>query len=120
VTTQMDAGGEERIAITYHTRPEFIARIKRFRELMKEAFAPLKVRFTAASGEMNFGHPMGTCRMGDSPAYSVVDARGRVWDQDGLYIADASVFASALGINPALTTAAHAIRVAQAISQGER
>jgi len=116
VTTEIDANGVERIAITYHSRPEFIERVKHFRALTKQAFAPLKVRFTGPVGEMNFGHPMGTCRMSHAPDHGVLDANGQVWGQDGLYVADASAFASGMGINPALTTAAHAIRVAQVIT----
>ncbi|KAJ9113986.1 hypothetical protein QFC22_005804 [Naganishia vaughanmartiniae] len=51
-------------------------------------------------------HQMGTCRMGSSPSHSVVDQRGRVWGCEGLYVADASVFPSASGVNPMLTTMA--------------
>ncbi|KAJ9120385.1 hypothetical protein QFC24_005342 [Naganishia onofrii] len=51
-------------------------------------------------------HQMGTCRMGSSPMHSVVDQRGRVWGCEGLYVADASVFPSASGVNPMLTTMA--------------
>lgn len=118
VTTVLDAEGHERIAITYQPRKELVARVKRLRQLVSEAFAPLKVRFPTAIGQPNYGHPMGTCRMGSAPDHSVVDARGQVWDQPGLYVADASVFPSSLGINPALTVAAHAIRVAEALVAG--
>lgn len=53
--------------------------------------------------------------MGAKPSYSVVDADCRVWGQEGLYVADASVFPSSLGVNPALTVAANAMRVAKVI-----
>lgn len=105
--------GIERIAITYRPRAEMITRVRRFRALMREAFAPLKVTFLSQPGEPNLGHPLGTCRMGSDPATSVVDADCQVWGQEGLYIADASVFPSSLGINPALTVAANAMRVAE-------
>lgn len=110
-----DDAGRDRIAVTYRTRPELVARARRMRQLAREAFAPLRVRFPAAIGRPNFGHPMGTCRMGSAPDHSVVDRHGQVWDQPGLYVADASVFPSSLGINPALTVAAHAVRVAEAL-----
>eukprot|EP01063_Lacrimia_lanifica_P037770 TRINITY_DN7872_c0_g1_i2.p1 TRINITY_DN7872_c0_g1~~TRINITY_DN7872_c0_g1_i2.p1 ORF type:complete len:723 (+),score=244.03 TRINITY_DN7872_c0_g1_i2:67-2235(+) len=37
-------------------------------------------------------HQMGTCRMGASPATSVIDKDGECWECDDLYIADASTF----------------------------
>ncbi|WP_086606510.1 GMC oxidoreductase [Erythrobacter donghaensis] len=118
VTTEVDAEGVERIAVTYRPRGELIARARHFRGLMREAFSPLNVRFLTAPGEPNLGHPMGTCRMGHDPESSVVDGFGEVWGQPGLFVADASVFPSSLGINPALTVAAHAIRVSARV--GER
>ena len=45
-------------------------------------------------------HQMGSCRMGSSERTSVVDPTGAVWGVENLYIADASVFPSASGVNP--------------------
>lgn len=49
-------------------------------------------------------HQMGTCRMGSSPANSVVNARGGVWGVGNLYVSDASVFPTSTGVNPMITT----------------
>ena len=51
-------------------------------------------------------HQMGTCRMGSSPGNSVVDSSGKVWGTEGLYMADASIFPSASGVNPMVTNMA--------------
>ncbi|KAF4120815.1 GMC oxidoreductase [Geosmithia morbida] len=51
-------------------------------------------------------HQMGSCRMSSSPNTGVVDQFGRVWDVDGLHVMDASVFPSASGVNPFVTTMA--------------
>ncbi|HCH63961.1 MAG: hypothetical protein CL927_16280 [Deltaproteobacteria bacterium] len=49
-------------------------------------------------------HPMGTCRMGASIEEGVIDASGRAHGLPGLWISDASVFPSSLGVNPQLST----------------
>ena len=51
-------------------------------------------------------HQMGTCRMASSPKNGVVDPQGQVWGTKGLYVADASVFPSASGVNPMVTNMA--------------
>jgi len=60
-------------------------------------------------------HLMGTARMGARPESSVVDLSGRVWDLPGLYVADASLFPTAIGVNPQITIMALATRVAERI-----
>lgn len=105
----------DRIAITYSAAPELIFRAQRLRQLQKQAFAPHQLRFLRRLGAPNIGHPMGTCRMGEDEHTSVVDPGGQVWGQPGLFVVDASAFASSLGINPALTVAANALRVAEGI-----
>jgi len=51
-------------------------------------------------------HPMSTARMGTDPSNSVVSTTGETHGLDGLFIADASVFPTSLGVNPQLTTMA--------------
>jgi len=48
-------------------------------------------------------HPLGTCRMGDSPDNSVVDSSGECWDVKELFIADGSIVPTSLGVNPQQT-----------------
>lgn len=49
-------------------------------------------------------HPMATCRMGADPKTSVIGPRGQTHGLPGLYISDASIFPTSLGVNPQLTT----------------
>lgn len=48
-------------------------------------------------------HIMGTARMGGNRAAGVTDEFGRVYDTDGLFVCDASLFPTAVGVNPAET-----------------
>jgi choline dehydrogenase-like flavoprotein len=69
-------------------------------------------RVNARRLECTSQHPLGTCRMGTAPEHSVVDAHGRVWDVDELFIADGSIMPTSLGVNPQLSIMAMATRVA--------
>jgi hypothetical protein len=58
------------------------------------------------------GHFMGTARMGDDPARSVVDRWCMTHDSPNLGIIDGSVFVTSGGVNPTSTIAALALRTA--------
>jgi choline dehydrogenase-like flavoprotein len=68
--------------------------------------------FTQRLGIQATSHQVGTARMGEDPATSVVDPLCRTHDVENLWIVDASVFPSSAAVNPALTIAAIALRVA--------
>lgn len=60
-------------------------------------------------------HQMGSARLGGSARTSVVDPYGRCWETQGLYVADASLFPTASGVNPMITAMALARRVARRV-----
>jgi cholesterol oxidase len=73
------------------------------------AFAPMRTLITV--------HPLGGCPMGESHLTGVVNADGQLYDgqgnvHDGLYVADASIVPTALGVNPFLTISALTERIA--------
>ena len=59
----------------------------------------------------------GTCRFGTDPKTSVLDPQNRAHEVDNLYVVDASFFPSSAGLNPSLTVAANALRVAAHVNQ---
>lgn len=63
-------------------------------------------------------HQMGTCRMGTHPRNSVVDSKGKVWGVEGVYVADASVFPSASGVNPMITNMAISDWISRGVAKG--
>jgi choline dehydrogenase-like flavoprotein len=56
-------------------------------------------------------HQAGTCRFGNDPASSVLNADCRAHELDNLYVVDTSFFPSIGAVNPALTAMANALRV---------
>lgn len=70
----------------------------------------------SAFSENTGWHLMGTARMGDDPATSVVNQWGQAHDTDNLFIVDGSLFVTAGGVNPTPTIQALALRVADYIA----
>jgi cholesterol oxidase len=58
-------------------------------------------------------HPLGGCRMADSPDLGVVDDVGEVYGYEGLYCIDGSIVPTSLGVNPSLTISALTERCAE-------
>lgn len=114
-----DPATPERIALHYRIAPELLARRKIFRRLIGRAFRGQRTAFLTHRPEPNFGHPCGTLAMGHDPARSVLNASCRPHGIDNLWVTDASVFPTSMGVNPSLTIAANALRVA-ALLKDER
>jgi choline dehydrogenase-like flavoprotein len=107
-----DAANPTRITMTYRIAPELLSRRKTFRRLISRAFRGQRKAFLTHQPDPNFGHPCGTLAMGRSPANSVLDASCRPHGMRNLWVTDASVFPTSMGVNPSLTIAANALRVA--------
>jgi long-chain-alcohol oxidase len=74
--------------------------------------ATRRAGFTAGRATLASYHQMGSCRMGADPASSAVGPDHRSHEVDGLYVADASLFPTASGVNPMLSVMALAHRAA--------
>lgn len=89
------------------TNPDFVAWLAKLRVAGN---SPPENAFTSA-------HQMGSCRMSSHEGAGVVDPKGMVWGTQDVYVADASVFPSASGVNPMVTTMAIADYIASGVAK---
>ena len=75
---------------------------------------------TERMGIATNSHMCGTAVAGTEPAYSVLDRDCRSHDIGNLFVVDSSFFPSSAALNPALTIAANALRVAPSIEASTR
>jgi choline dehydrogenase-like flavoprotein len=92
------------------THKQFVSQVKKI--LHK---AGLQIILERPPSPSAIQHQVGTLRMGDNPKTSVVAPDGRTHQLENLYVADASIFPSSAAVNPSLTIAANALRVADSI-----
>ena len=88
--------------------------VRRITRAVRRAGYPLI--FTEQMGIATNSHMCGTAVAGTDPTRSVLDARCRSHDIENLWLVDASFFPSSAALNPALTIAANALRVAPDIA----
>jgi choline dehydrogenase-like flavoprotein len=74
-------------------------------------------RFKPSELRLEAFHPMGTARIAADPAEGVCAADGSVNGVTGLYVADASLFPTAVEVNPMMTILAFAKRVAAGVAE---
>jgi len=110
--------GRQRLRIQYRFHASEIERRAVFLRQVKEVLKPLR-KITLRSAESNYAvaHVCGTCRFGTDPKSSVLDPQNRAHEVDNLYVVDGSFFPSSAGLNPSLTIAANALRVAAHVNQ---
>ena len=118
--TLKDAWGMPAIRLTYKDHPDDLA-ISRFLqdrsvEIMDAAGAQKiwKADVTERSGGV---HLLGTCRMGDDPASSVIDRYHRTHDVPNLFLCDGSSFVTSGRGQPTMTIQAFAFRAADHIGR---
>jgi choline dehydrogenase-like flavoprotein len=94
--------------ITEYERASF----RRAEQIIESIYGALGAR-TVGEPEIKFAaHQCGTCRMGHDPHTSVVDRNLRAHDVKNLYIVGSGVFPTIGAVQPTLTIAALALRLA--------
>ena len=118
--TQTDSDGLPAPKIDYRLDPNdermMAFAIDRAKELATAVGAfDVKVNdYTQATGRYAppAWHLLGTCRMGDDPADSVVNRWHQSWDVPNLYLMDGSVLPTGAAVNPTSTIGAVVLRAA--------
>jgi choline dehydrogenase-like flavoprotein len=101
----------------YHYSNELKTRSSLLMKLLSEKIKnKYSIILLSKRDNINYGHACGTCRFGDNPNTSVLNSSNQSHDIKNLYITDSSFFPSSGGVNPSLTIAANAIRVAELIN----
>lgn len=88
--------------------------VRRLRSALRRAGLPFVL--TKRMGIETNSHQCGTAVAGHDPATSVLNPDCRAHDLENLYLADGSFFPSSAALNPALTIAANAFRIAPQIA----
>ena len=87
--------------------------VSKAREVFRAAGYPLVL--TRSFDRRTPSHQCGTVRMGTDPANFALDIFCRAHDHSNLFVVDASFLPTSAAVNPALTVAAQALRVADHI-----
>lgn len=83
--------------------------------IMRRAGAAFVAGATGDADQTHTAHQVGTARFGTDPATSVLDPDCRLWGTDNVFVADGSFMPTSLGVGPALTIIANALRVSDRI-----
>lgn len=89
--------------------------VKVFKERLRAAGYPMAL--AQPFDRRTPSHQCGTIRIGADSATSPLDPHCRAWDHPNLFVVDASFLPTSSGVNPALTIAAQALRVADHIAR---
>jgi choline dehydrogenase-like flavoprotein len=118
--TLKDAWGIPAIRVTYRDHPDDLAMARwlqdRGMEIMEAAGALRATRGDVTESSLGF-HLLGTCRMGDDPAKSVVDKFHRSHDVPNLFICDGSSLVTSGRGQPTMTIQALAFRAGEHIAR---
>jgi choline dehydrogenase-like flavoprotein len=119
-----DKWGRPALRTTFMNHPHDLATMKFFLErsleLMEAAGAIKTAGSYAKDGQTGGVHLLGTCRMGNDPATSVVDKFNRSHDVPNLFIVDGSSLVTSGRGQPTMTIMALAFRAAEHIGAAAR
>lgn len=100
------AGGAERVLLPYPNLPAV------------NSESELRTAMSSARTEkhrivLNSVHPQGSLPMSTDPSRGVTNPAGELWEEPGIFVADASLFPTSIGVPPQVTIMALATAVAE-------
>jgi choline dehydrogenase-like flavoprotein len=101
---------------TYTIANDLRRRAEALRSAFQAAIRPWRLVPLSPALSMNYGHPCGTCRFGEDPQTSVLDKNCKAHGLANLFVVDSSFMPRSGAVNPSLTIAANALRVAPVIA----
>jgi choline dehydrogenase-like flavoprotein len=114
----LDAAGG--IAVRHRFAPYDLERGARLGRLMGRILRAAGAVFCVGAplpSEEHVAHQCGTLRFGRDPAHAVLDPECRMFAQPDVFVVDGSFFPTSLGVGPALTIMANALRVARIVAR---
>jgi choline dehydrogenase-like flavoprotein len=121
--THRDRHGLPALRMTYRDHEDDLANVRYmqgYAEQMMEAAGAVEQWSGDVTPSTGGAHLLGTCRMGDDPASSVVDRYHRSHDVSNLFICDGSSMVSSGRGQPTMTIMALAFRAAEHIAAAAR
>jgi choline dehydrogenase-like flavoprotein len=118
-----DTWGMPAIRVTYKDHPDDLANARFLQDRgveILEAAGALRVTRATVTEQTSSTHLLGTCRMGDDPARSVIDRHHRCHDIPNLFLCDGSSFVTSGRGQPTMTIQALAFRAAEHIGRFAR
>lgn len=118
-----DDWGMPAIRVTYKDHPDDLANVRFLQDRgveILEAAGALRVSKAPVYSQNSSMHLLGTCRMGNDPATSVVDKYHRTHDVPNLFLCDGSSFVTSGRGQPTMTIQALAFRAADHIASFAR
>jgi choline dehydrogenase-like flavoprotein len=118
-----DAWGLPALRMTYKDHPDDLKTVKYLQDRALELLAAAQATQVYAPPvreQTRAVHLLGTCRMGNDPKTSVVDAHHRTHDVPNLFLCDGSSFVTSGRGQPTMTIQALAFRAAEHIAAAAR
>jgi choline dehydrogenase-like flavoprotein len=113
-------GGDGAVALRHRFSPYDRDRGRLLGRLMARILRNSGALFCLAqsfASDEHVAHQCGTLRFGTGAAHAVLDPDCRMFGQPNLFVVDASFFPTSLGVGPALTVMANALRVADVVTK---